>query len=97
MFSCSRLFGAPGGIGRCSGVYVEEPSVSCVARSVTISIAMIGRGTLTSAFLAARRLRELPDCSVRDSTLRGRRRIVRKSAAGRGRTHVIEYPKGGIK
>src|SRR5260370_35941169 len=74
------------GIG---GVDVEEPGASGVARSVTISIHMISRGTPGREFFAARRLRELPDGGVGNAAFRGWRRILRDNTSGRRMARVV--------
>src|SRR5260370_41863383 len=77
------------GIG---GVDVEEPGAGGVARSVTISIHMISRGTPGREFFAARRLRELPDGGVGDAAFRGWRRLLRDNTSARRRARVVIDP-----
>src|SRR6266702_8743370 len=77
------------GIG---GVDVEGPGVGGVARSVTISIHMISRGTPGREFFAARRLRELPNLRVGDTAFRRWRRILRDNTSGRRSARVVIDP-----
>src|SRR5229473_4799809 len=79
-------------IGSGGGVDVEEPGVGVVAGHVTIAVGVIRGGTTRGEFLAARRLRELPDGGVGDAAGGGRRRIPRHGASGRGRTSIVVNP-----
>src|SRR5260370_3385923 len=81
-----------GWVGGIGGVDVEEPGVGGVGRSVTISVGEIGGGTTRGEFLAARRLRELPDLGIGDAAFRRWRRILRDNTSGRRRAQVVIDP-----
>src|SRR6267154_197510 len=86
------LVAAIGRIGSAGSVDVEEPGVRSVARDVTIAVGVIGGGATPGELFAPRRLCELPDGGIGDAAGRGRRRIWRHGATGRGRTRVVENP-----
>src|SRR5260370_39784828 len=83
-------------IGSGGGVDVEEPGVGVVAGHVTIAVGVRRGGTTRGEFLAARRLRELPDGGVANFAGGGRRRISRHGASRRGRTGIVVNPKNEI-
>lgn len=88
----ASLVSACGRIGSAGGVKVEKPGVRGVARDVAIAVGVIGSGATRRKFLAARRLRELPNGGVGDTACGCRLRIARDDAAGRRRARVIEDP-----
>src|SRR5712664_2176522 len=60
-----------------------------VAGSVAIAVGVVRGGAARGEFLAAGRLRELPDGGVRDAACGWGRRTVRDDAAWRGRASVV--------
>src|SRR5260370_33389470 len=83
-------------IGSGGGVDVEEPGVGVVAGHVTIAVGVIRGGTTRGEFLAARRVRELPDDGRGNFAGGGRRRISRHGASRRGRTGIVVNPQNEI-
>src|SRR5207249_13343 len=81
-------------ICRIGGIHVEKPGMRVVAGRMAIPIREIGGGTTSCVLLATRRLRKLPDRGIRNSAGGWKRRILRDSTSGRGRTGVIEDPVG---
>ena len=60
-----------------------------VAGGIAVAVGVITRRAVRGEFHAARRLRELPNPGVGNSTSCRGRRIFRKCAAGRGRTRIV--------